>query len=142
MSRHAPDLWVALAVWLGTRSESPAVTGWAALLGGLKDACSRDPLGTNAFVLAAVAFTFVRRRGAPPRGASLAGTVFVGALLAHVLYVLRSIPLHRDAPLLSSLPAGFPTAFWTALVAWPLLGLLDRTHALDDLVGRRDGLPA
>lgn len=142
IDRHAPDLWVALAVWLGTRANGYAVTGWAALLGALKDACSLDPLGTHAFVLAAVAFVFVRRRGAPVRGVALAVALATGTMVAHVLYVLRSVPLHAEGPALGNLLAGAPTALWTAIAAWPLLGLLDRTRALHDLVGRPGGLPA
>jgi cell shape-determining protein MreD len=142
IDRYAPDLWAALAVWLGTRANGHGATGWAALLGGLKDACSIDPLGTHAFTLAVVTFVFVRKRGVPPRGAALATAVFSGALLAHVLYVLRSVPLHRGGPVLADLMAGFPTATWTALFAWPFLTLLDRSGLMHDLVGRRGGLPA
>jgi cell shape-determining protein MreD len=146
IDRHAPDLWAALAVWLGTRAQSHGVTGWAALLGAWKDATSLDPMGTHAFVLAAVAFVFVRKRGAPAQGAALGLAVLLGTLLAQGLYVLRSVPLPREQPsagtLFAHLLAGFPCALWTALLAWPLLTLLDRTRALDDVIGRRRGLPA
>jgi cell shape-determining protein MreD len=143
IDRHAPDLWAALAVWLGTRANGHGAVAWAALLGGLKDACSLDPLGTHAFTLAVVTFAFVRKRGVPPRGASLAMAVFSGTLLAHAVYVLRSVPLHRGGPVLANLVAGFPTALWTALFAWPLLTLVDRAGLMNDLVGRRrGGLPA
>jgi hypothetical protein len=143
LDRHAPDLFVALAVWLGTRTANPGAVGWAALLGAAKDAVSLDPLGTHAFTLGFVAWAFLRRSGGPaPRGLALALCVAGGALLGHATLVLRSMPVARDGPGLEALAAAPAIALWTALWSAPALALLDRTRALDDLVGRRGGLPA
>jgi cell shape-determining protein MreD len=143
LDRHAPDLCAALAVYLGTRGHSYGVIGWAALLGALADSASLEPLGSRAFVLAFVAFVFVRRRGgAPVQGAALALAVAAGTWLAHVVGALRALPLHREVALGAALVDGFPIALWTMLLAHPLLGLLDRSHALDDILGRRRGRPA
>jgi rod shape-determining protein MreD len=144
ISSAPPDLFLATAVLLALRGSGPRAAPWAILLGLAKDATSLDPLGTHAFVLGTTALLLGRERllTEPPRGAARALTVAGAALLAHALYVVRSIPVHRSGPSVASLLAGFPTALWTALLTWPILSLLERTGALDDLVGRNRGLPA
>ncbi len=139
IDRHAPDLFVALTAYLALRADGHGVVRWGIVLGLAKDCVSLDPLGTHAFVLGTVAYLLARRRSpaSEARGASRALLTGAAELLAHVLYLLRSLPLHRGGPGLSALPAGFPIALWTALQSWPLFALLDRTRVLDDLAGRR-----
>ena len=64
-------------------------------------------------------------------------SIALATIVARVLYVVRCLPLHRDGPVLAPLLAAFPAALTTALVSWPLLVLLERAGALDDLTGRR-----
>jgi rod shape-determining protein MreD len=144
ISSAPPDLFVAVVALLALRGSGPRAVPWAIALGIAKDAVSLDPLGTHAFVLGTTALLLGRDRllTQPPSGASRAAAVAGAALLAHALYVVRSIPIHRSGPTVGGLLAGFPVALWTALLTWPLLSLLERTRALDDLVGRSRGLPA
>jgi rod shape-determining protein MreD len=139
IDRHAPDLFVALAAYLALRGTGLHVVKWAILLGLLKDCASLDPLGTHAFVLGTTALLFARSRGESPgvRGVSLALSVFAAAVVSNVLLVLRTIPMHREGSSLRQLADGVPVALWTALFSWPLLSLLDRTGAMNDLTGRR-----
>jgi rod shape-determining protein MreD len=139
LDRAPPDLWVALAAYLGLRGTGYHVVTWGIVLGLLVDCTSLDPLGTHAFVLGTVTFVFARPRGAS-RGASGALVplaVAAATVLARVLYALRCLPLHQDAPVWGTIVGGFPAALSTALVSWPLLLLLDRTGAVRDLTGRR-----
>jgi cell shape-determining protein MreD len=112
---------------------------WGILLGLLLDCTSLDPLGTHAFVLGAVTFLFCRRSGSSRgvTGALVPLTVAAATVVARVLSVVRCLPLHRDFAVADPLLAAFPTALWTALASWPLLALLDKTRAVDDLTGRR-----
>lgn len=146
MDRHAPDLFVALVAYLALRSDGLDVVPWAIAIGVAQDCASLDPLGTHAFVLGFVGFVFARREGASSRarvrGPGLGITIAGAALLAHVLYVVRMIPVLRVGPSFVGLLAGAPAALWTAVFAWPLLALLDRAHAFDGVTGRPRGLPA
>ncbi len=139
--QHCPDLFVAVAVDLGLRSRGPGALAGAVVLGLLQDCASLDPLGTHAFVLGLIAYVFQRpERREPLRGASRALLVGLGTLLAHAILLLRLLVVARGGVGFDSIGAAFPIAFWTALASWPLLSLLDRTHALDDFGGRRHGL--
>jgi rod shape-determining protein MreD len=144
MDRHAPDLFVALAVYLALKSDGVGVVAWGIVLGLLKDCVSLDPLGTHAFTIGTVTFLFARRRGRTEvvRGPAVAVSVAGGVLVAHALYVLRMIPVLREGPSFASLLSGAPVALWTALAAWPLLSLCDRLHAFDDLAASDRGVPA
>jgi rod shape-determining protein MreD len=144
ISSAPPDLFVAVAALLALRGSGPRAVPWAIALGFAKDAVSLDPLGTHAFVLGTTALLLGRERvmSQAPEGAGRAVAVAGAALLAHAIYVLRMIPVSRSGPTLSGLLVGFPVALWTGLLTWPILSLLERTRALDDLVGRSRGLPA
>ena len=143
ISRHCPDLFVAVAVNLGLRGKGAGALGAAVALGLLQDCASLDPLGTHAFVLGFIAYVFQRpERDERVNGASRAILVALGSLLAHVLLLVRLLVVTRGGLGFSSIGGAFPTALWTALASWPLFSLLDRTHALDDFGGRRRGLPA
>ena len=138
--RHAPDLFAAVAVSLGLRGRGSGALAGAVVLGLLQDCASLDPLGTHAFVLGLVAFVFQRSDGGEPmRGASRALLVALGTLLAHALLWLRLLVIMQASPGFASIGQAFPTALWTALASWPLLSLMDRTHALDDFGGGRRG---
>lgn len=144
IDRHAPDLFVAFAVWLGVRGTGLHVVGWSILLGLLADCASLDPLGTQGFVLGAVTLTLARPRGdrRERAGLGLAAAVAGGTVLARVLAALRALPLHRDVDLVGAFGASLPTALWTAVASWPLLAFLDRTGLADDLTGRRSARAA
>ena len=142
VDRHAPDLFVALAAYLAARGSGLHVVRWGILLGALKDCASLDPLGTHAFVLGATTLLFARSRDdddqPAPSAPSIAISVALATLVANVLYAVRLLPMHRDAPgALRLVVDAFPTALWTALASWPLLSILTRTGAVDDLLGRR-----
>jgi rod shape-determining protein MreD len=145
VSRHPPDLFLALAVYLPLRGRGYGCVGWAMLLGAAKDCVSLDPLGTHAFVLGTVAW-FVARGRPTPRGAEglpRLARVGVASVLATWLLALRLLPVTEVRAPLSELTVGaFATAFWTALLSGPLFSILDRLRALDDLAGRPRGLPA
>lgn len=144
IDRHAPDLFVAFAVWLGVRGTGVHVVGWSVVLGLFADAASLDPLGTHAFTLGLVTMLCWRPRGdrRAKAGAGLAAAVAGGTVLARVVGALRALPLHREADLPGAFAASLPTALWTALASWPLLALLDRTGLADDLTGRRSARAA
>lgn len=142
IDRHPPDLFVALAAYLALRGRGYEAVPWAVGLGALKDCASLDPLGTHAFVLGLVAFLLSsgRERAGQARGVTRAVAVAGAGALAHAIYLVRSIPITNSLPTASSLLDGLPIGLWTAVFAFPLLGLLDRTGALDDLAGRRRGV--
>jgi len=145
ISRHAPDLFVAVAAYLGLRGRGAGALAGAVFLGCLRDCASLDPLGMHGFVLGAVAFVFLRpERVHVPTGASRALLVAVACVLAHGLLLLHLLVVPRDGsgPDFASLRGAFPTALWTALASWPLLALLDKTGLLDDQTGARRGLAA
>ena len=60
IARHAPDLFTAVAAYLGLRGRGAGALTGAVLLGLLQDCASLDPLGTHAFVLGVVALVFLR----------------------------------------------------------------------------------
>jgi rod shape-determining protein MreD len=137
IANHAPDLFAALAIFLALRADGYGAVPWAILLGLAKDASSLDPAGCHAFTLGVVAFVVSRPRSAPAAtGAARALAVAGATLLAHVVGVLRMIPVAPEGLGLSSLAGGVAVAFWTGLFTWPLLSLLERTRVLDALVGR------
>lgn len=141
IARYPPDLFVAVAAWLGMRGRGAGALAGAVFLGCLRDFASLDPLGTHAFVLGAVAFLFLRPdRVHAPTGPARALLVGLACVLAHGLLLLRLLVMSKDAPAFDSFGGAFPTALWTALVSWPLLSLLDRAHLLDDLAGARRGV--
>lgn len=142
IDRHAPDLFLALAAYLALRGRGYEAVPWAIGLGALKDCASLDPLGTHAFVLGTVAFLLSsgRERSGKVRGVTRALAVAGAGALAHAIYLVRSIPVTNELPTASALLAGLPIGLWTAVFAAPLLALLDRTGALDDLAGRRRGV--
>ena len=135
-----PDLFAALAVFLALRADGYGAVPWAILLGLAEDASSLDPAGCHAFALGAAALALSRPRSSPAStGAGRAFAVAGGTLLAHVIYVLRMIPVAPEGLGLAALFGGVAVAFWTGLLSWPLLSLLERTRALDGLVGRTRG---
>ncbi len=141
---HAPDLWVAVVVYIALRARGYRAVGWAILLGFVRDALSLDPLGTHAFVLGCVAFLFCEGRRSRGRvdTSSAVLAAFAGTILAGWLYLLRSLPFAREGLVAADVLAVFPSALWTALLAAGLYGLLDRFRLLDELNGRPRGLPA
>ena len=142
IAAHPPDLLLALAANLSLRGSGYGPVPWSIGLGIAKDAMSLDPFGTHAFVLGTVSLMLVRDRSSesPARGLLRVGAISLAALFGHVLAVLRSIPVAREGFSFAGLAAGFPVALWTGLLTWPLLALLDRTRALDDIAGRTRGL--
>ncbi len=134
-----PDLYVALATFLALKGNGVHAVKWGILLGLLADCASLDPLGTHAFVLGSVAFLFARRHGdaRPVGGVLVPLSVALATVVARVLYVVRCLPLHQGGPVLDPLRSALPAALATALVSWPLLLLLERSGAIDDLTGRR-----
>jgi rod shape-determining protein MreD len=143
LATHAPDLWVAFVVYAACRGRGYAAVGWGILLGLVRDAQSLDPLGTHGFVLGLVGFLFAEGRTDRGRVQGLARTActFLAVVAAGWAYLLRVLPLGEGLALLPFLDV-FPTALFTALAVGPLYALTDRFHALDDLLGRRRGLPA
>ena len=143
VSRHPPDLFVAVAAYLGLRGHGAGALVGAVVLGCLRDFASLDPLGTHAFVLATVTFLFLRpERAHVPTGWTRALLVGLACLLAHVLLLLRLLVISPDGPGFATLGGAFPTALWTALASWPLLALLDKSGLIEDLTGARRGLSA
>ncbi len=143
ISAHSPDLFVAVAAYLGLRGRGAGALAGAVVLGCLQDFTSLDPLGTHAFVLASVTFVYLRpERTQAPTGWSRALLVGLACVLAHGILVLRLLVVSPDGPGFASIKGAFPTALWTALASWPLLALLDRTRLLEDLTGARRGRPA
>jgi rod shape-determining protein MreD len=144
-SRHPPDLFLALAVYLPLRGRGYGCVGWAMCLGATKDCLSLDPLGTHAFVLGTVAW-FVAHARPTPRGAEggpRLARVAVASVLSTWLLALRLLPVTEVRFSVADLTVGAAaTAFWTALLAGPLFSILDRARALDDLAGRPRGLSA
>lgn len=142
LPRHPPDLWVAFVVYVACRGRGYSAVGWGIVLGLLRDAHSLDPLGTHGFVLGLVGLLLCEGRADRGRveGLTRAGATFLGSLVASWAYLLRNLPLGGGLAA-SSLLAAFPTALWTTLAALPLYLSVDRFAALDDLVGRRRGLP-
>jgi len=144
LASHPPDLLLVLAVHLALRVRGYGAIPWAILLGLLKDAASLDPLGSNAFVLGAVAFLFcegTRQRG-PVRGATGVLATFGAALVAGWLGALRVLPYGGDAFRAADLLEAVPAALASALLGAALAPFLDRYHLLDELWGRERGLPA
>ncbi len=142
IDRHPPDLFLALAAYLALRGRGYEAVPWAVGLGALKDCASLDPLGTHMFVLGTVAFLLSsgRERAGQVRGVTRAVAIAGAGALGHAIYLVRSIPVASSVPALSDFVAGLPIGLWTAVFSAPLLGLLDRTGALDDLAGRRRGV--
>lgn len=143
IAAHAPDLWVAVVIYLAARGRGYSAVGWGMLVGLLRDAQSLDPLGTHGFTLGAVGLLFCEGRSDRGRldGVSRAVCLVAGTLAACWLGLLRSLPLGGSVSLAAVLDA-FPTALWTLVASLPLFATLDRFGALDDLAGRRRGLPA
>lgn len=143
LDRHPPDLWLVVVAYLSLRLRGYRAVGWAVGLGLLRDALSLDPLGTHAFVLAAVALLFCegrRRRGAVDGALGLLAT-FAAALLAGWLYPLRILPATGVLPAAAFSDAVL-TALTTTLAAAVLHPVLDRYHLLDEIGGRTRGVPA
>jgi rod shape-determining protein MreD len=143
LARHAPDLWVALVIYLAARGRGYAAAGWGIVVGLLRDAQSLDPLGVNGFVLGLVGLVFAEGRRERGEVTGLARWLCVGAgvLAAGWIYALRMVPLGGSLSL-SGLLAVAPTALVTMLAVIPLYASADRLGALDDLCGRSRGLPA
>ena len=139
---HAPDLWLAVVVYLALRAPGFRSVGWAVLIGAVRDAVSLDALGTNAFVLGFVAFLLCEGRRERGRivGTQRLAFVFGGSLLASWIYLVRSLPLAEGVVSWELFLGAFPTALWTTLLAAPLYGLLDRFHLLDEMSGRARAL--
>jgi len=144
IDRHPPDLFLALAAYLALRGRGYEAVPWAMALGALKDCASLDPLGTHAFVLGTVALLLSsgRERAGSVRGVTRAFAVGAAGVLAHAISLVRSIPVTGEMPTAAAFLDGLPIGLWTAVFAAPLLALLDRTGALDDLAGRRRGVPS
>jgi rod shape-determining protein MreD len=143
LAAHAPDLWVAFVVYAACRGRGYAAVGWGIALGLVRDAASLDPLGTHGFVLGLVGFLFAEGRTDRGRiqGFARFACTFLAVVAAGWTYALRLLPLGGTLALQTVLDV-FPTAFFTAIAAGPLYALADRFRALDDLLGRRRGLPA
>jgi cell shape-determining protein MreD len=145
IAAHAPDLFLALAVYLPLRGRGFSSVKWAILLGFAKDAHSLDPLGTHAFVLGTVAWVVARgvRTGVPCAGPGRLVRVAVASVLATWLLAFRLLPVTEvRMPLSAVFLDAFPIALWTALACGPLFPVLDRLRLFDDLAGRLRGLPA
>jgi len=144
IDRHPPDLFLALAVYLALRGRGYDAVPWAMGLGALKDCASLDPLGTHAFVLGTVALLLSsgRARAGSVRGVTRALAVGAAGALAHAIYLVRAIPVTGELPSAAALLDGLAIGLWTAVFAAPLLAILDRTGVLDDLAGRRRGVPS
>jgi len=144
LSRHAPDLFTAVAVYLGLVGRGYGALTGAVLLGLLQDCASLDPLGSHAFVLGIVALVFLRPgRSTPIRGASRATCVVLGCVFGRLLLVVRMLAVMKEGrPGLGFVADGVLSALWTALASWPLFALLDRTHALEDFTGGTRGVSA
>ena len=143
LAAHAPDLWVAFVVYAACRGRGYVAVGWGIALGLLRDAQSLDPLGTHGFVLGFVGFLFAEGRTDRGRITGFARTActFLAVVASGWVYLLRMLPLGEGLALQPFLDV-FPTALFTALAAPPLYALVDRFGALDDVLGRRRGLPA
>ena len=143
LSSHPPDLWVAFVAYAACRGRGYAAVGWGITLGLLEDAQSLDPLGTHGFVLGFVGFLFAEGRTdrGTIHGVTRTACTFLAVVAAAWTNVLRMLPLGASLSLAPFLDA-FPTALFTALAVGPLFALVDRFRALDDLLGRRRGLPA
>jgi cell shape-determining protein MreD len=113
------------------------------VIGLLRDAHSLDPLGTYGFVLGLVGFLFAEGRTdrGRVRGFARAAATFLAVVATGWAYELRMLPLGGSLALAPFLDV-FPTALVTTLVALPLFASVDRFGALDDLLGRRHGVPA
>ena len=145
LASHPPDLWVAAVTYAALRARGYRGVGIGVGLGLVRDCLSLDPLGTHAFVLGTVAYLFSEGRygRAPLLGLPRALFTFLAALLAGWLYVIRLLPMGAEAPSLAESLHAVPTALFTTVAAVLLVyPVLDRTQALDDLLGRRRGLPA
>lgn len=143
IARHAPDLFTAVAAYLGLRGRGTGALIGAVMLGLLQDCASLDPLGTHAFVLGVVALVFLRPgRDEVVNGPSRAILVALACVLARFILVVRTLAVTPDGPRFDSIVSAFPVAFWTALATWPLLSLLERTHALEDFTGGARGVSA
>jgi rod shape-determining protein MreD len=144
LANHAPDVWLAVVAYLALRGRGFSAVGWAILLGLVRDSLSLDPLGTHAFVLGAVAWLFCEGRASRGRVEGLPRVLFtaLAALVAGWLYLLRVLPIGGPPVTLGDFVQVVPRAFWTACLAAGLHPLLDGVGALDDLIGRRHGLPA
>ena len=143
LDQHAPDFWVAFVVYAACRGRGYAAVGWGIVIGLLRDAHSLDPLGTHGFVLGLVGFLFAEGRTDRGRvdGLARAAATFIAVVASGWLYVLRMLPLGGGMALAPFLDV-FPTALFTTLAALPLFASVDRFSALDDLLGRRRGVPA
>ena len=138
LAQHPPDVFALVTIYLASRARAFAAVGWGIALGVAQDCLSLDPLGTNAFVLGLVAWLFAegeRSRGRIDGPGRLA-YVFVGTVAAGWIYVLRTLPYGGPPDTWAALGGAFATAWWTTLLALPLGTLLDRTRALDGLLGR------
>jgi rod shape-determining protein MreD len=141
---HPPDLWVALTAYLALRARGFESLKWAIFLGLVKDALSLDPLGTHGFVLGAVAWLFAEgggRRGAVD-GLSRLILTAAAALLAGWIYLLRLLPMGGGVVTAGAFLDALPAALWTTVLSASVFPLLDRWRLLDDLCGRKRGLPA
>lgn len=143
IAAHPPDLWVAVVIYLACRGRGYSAAGWGIVVGLLRDVHSLDPLGTHAFTLGAVGLLFCEGRSDRGRldGVTRGVCVLAGSLAATWLGLLRALPLGGTVSLPAVL-AAFPIALWTLVATLPLFATLDRFGALDDLAGRRRGLPA
>jgi rod shape-determining protein MreD len=144
LSAHAPDLWLALALYLTFRAPGYGAVGWAIAIGLVEDCLSLDPLGTHGFVLGTVAWLFAE--GASHRGRLDGGPRLLMTALASVLagwiYLLRIVPFGGGVVTAGAFLQAFPTALWTTVLSAALFPLLDHRGVLDDLCGRPRGLPA
>ncbi len=139
LASYPPDVWLALTIYLAARAKGFRAVGWGITIGLIRDCLSLDPLGTNGFVLGAVALIFAE--GARSRGrmdsASRFVSLFAASVLASWIYALRVIPLEGAWPSFATWLEAFPVALWTTLFAGLLLyPLMDRFALLDDLCGR------
>lgn len=138
LERHPPNVFVFAALYMALRARGYNAVGWALVLGLLQDCISLEPLGSQGFVLGITAFIFsegTRSRGRID-GVARALYIFVGTLVATVVMLIRTLPYGGPDDRLAALWGAVPAALFTALLALPLGALLDRTRALDDLLGR------
>ena len=144
LSTWPPDMFALLAMYLASRARAYAAVGWGITLGVLKDCLSLDPLGTHAYVLGFVAWLLAEGSRSRGRLDGIAGLliVFLGTCLAGWVHALRVLPYASVGPLGPAFGGAVMTALWTTVLAIPLAALLDRTHALEGLLGRRRALSA
>lgn len=140
---YPPDLWIVVVVYIALQARGYAAVGWGILLGVLRDAASLDPLGTHAFVLGTIGWMFCEGSGHRGRvtGAPRVLLTALAAAVATWIHALRGLPMGYGLGA-ADLYAALPSAFTTGCLAAVVGPVLDHFALLEELMGRRRGLPA